>query len=740
MLRGLVLMNPTFGIVPWTNISTGMGGTGPHVDHHAIGFDSVGRLLDGNDGGVWRLNSTAPITWADLNNNLQITTYIGIATHPSDPNILYGGSQDNGTSKFEYPGGPGSPQLLNWNLKVGGDGGYVRVDPLNPQTVYHEFFGISLERSNNGGNTWFPATTGIGGFSNFYAPYVLDPANPSRLLFGSNKVYETLNGAANWTAVGPAFAFPSTIDTVAVAPTRYNTIYASSAGHVYVTFDHNNWVQRDLPVVATVSEIVVSPFNDQIAYAVLNSFSGVAGGHVYTTTNGGLNWTDISNNGTFPDVPTWAIAVDPGGPGTGDDILYAATDNGVLIGTNVGGGVYTWAPFADGLPNVQVHDLELNPYHSYLTAGTYGRGVWQIPITRVTALGPDRFGYTASVYPFEDNEIFGQPTTFVIIPGAGDSSVPVNLGANTFRFYDTPYTGNNQLYVSSHGLITFGAANPEWINTDLTTMGGGRPLTPAIAPLWSDWRKFDTTPMVLGQFDLLNPSGPRLILEWYNVGHYPDNTGLVNFQAILQLNTELNSGCITFNYRNLLYPGTVYTEGRISTVGIRDYGVQGPNRLLVSFNKLHAFVGSGEAIQICAPPAASVAPGKHASRRTAPGGAVEGSVPIAVLLGQVGKVVPGEGPSGVPGTGGGAGLATPSPWPAPPAAPLAPAFLAGSTGLSAPVAPSDQFFTAAGGRDRQPASPRSAADALGLEPFGLKAPVGADGLSENAPLPALTIQ
>jgi hypothetical protein len=57
----------------WTNISTGSNGHGPHADHHGIGFDASGRLLDGNDGGIWRLNSGSPVQWADLNGNLQIT-------------------------------------------------------------------------------------------------------------------------------------------------------------------------------------------------------------------------------------------------------------------------------------------------------------------------------------------------------------------------------------------------------------------------------------------------------------------------------------------------------------------------------------------------------------------------------------------------------------------------------------------------------------------------------------------
>ena len=41
---------------------------------------------------------------------------------------------------------------------TGGDGGYVWVDPTNPPTVYHEFWGVSVHRSDNGGQTWADIT------------------------------------------------------------------------------------------------------------------------------------------------------------------------------------------------------------------------------------------------------------------------------------------------------------------------------------------------------------------------------------------------------------------------------------------------------------------------------------------------------------------------------------------------------------------------------------------------------
>src|SRR5205085_4655577 len=93
-----------------------------------------------------------------------------------------------------------------WTLVRGGDGGLVRVDPSNPNTVYHTYFypyANFLERSDNAGSSWAGKTSGISTSdgAEFYPPYVIDAANASRLLFGTTRVYESTNRADSWTPI-----------------------------------------------------------------------------------------------------------------------------------------------------------------------------------------------------------------------------------------------------------------------------------------------------------------------------------------------------------------------------------------------------------------------------------------------------------------------------------------------------------------------------------------------------------
>jgi hypothetical protein len=373
----------TDGGSTWTNISTGASGTnGVHTDEHAIAFDANGKLIDGNDGGVWRLDNPTigSIQWTDLNTNLQVTQFIGIALNPTNPTLVLGGSQDNGTEL--------STGSSEWIAVRGGDGGFVQIDSSNPNTLYHTFSygGGFLERSTDGGATWSNATKGINTSdpADFYVPYVMDPSNSSRLILGTNRVYETTNRASNWSPISNpgsnGWTVSSTIDSLAIAASDGNTIYASAGGHIFVTFnDGATWHQRDIPGFSDhFQDLLVDPANNMTAYAVRDRFTGGSGGHVFMTTDGGQHWTDISGN--LPDVPTNTIALDPR-----THVLYIGTDAGVYA-SNDGG--TTWAPFAIGMPNVRVTQLVLNTTESVLAAGTFGRGVWEIGITRFLVTAP----------------------------------------------------------------------------------------------------------------------------------------------------------------------------------------------------------------------------------------------------------------------------------------------------------------------------------------------------------------
>jgi hypothetical protein len=213
--------------------------------------------------------------------------------------------------------------------------------------------------------------------------------------------------------------------------------------------------------------------------------------------------------------------------------------------------------------------------------------------------------YVAEATPFENNVLHpGDPGVMAmpfqgpldIDPGnpfvADENFGIINLMGNTFNFFGTTFTGNNQLFIDSEGMINFGGTESpnDFNNGDLSAF----PPEPTIAPLWTDYIKFPdpSGAEVLYKFD-----GNRLIIEWNQVQIFPATPRGITFQAILQLNTGATAGDITYNYIDL-NNGSFDTR-LATTTGIKDAGTQtGDGRVLEAFGTLDPLIGSGQAIRI----------------------------------------------------------------------------------------------------------------------------------------------
>jgi hypothetical protein len=145
----ITVVNPTCTSSPFMNL-THVYGCDPiaapshvHPDQHALayaiptsGSDSGNALLYfANDGGIYRalngfqgLNTGAcsgTNQFDDLNQNLgSMTQFVSFSQHPTDPNTLLGGTQDNGS-----PATSQATTSPSWINVLGGDGGYNAIDP-----------------------------------------------------------------------------------------------------------------------------------------------------------------------------------------------------------------------------------------------------------------------------------------------------------------------------------------------------------------------------------------------------------------------------------------------------------------------------------------------------------------------------------------------------------------------------------------------------------------------------------
>ncbi len=430
--------------VSWTDISSGTGGQGPHADHHASDFDTNGKYLDGDDGGIYRYDPVTNV-WTQLNGT---TTYLntiqfeGLGLHPTNPSVLLAGSQDNGEEM--YTG------TLSWTVVEGGDGGPVKFSKTNPSRVYHTApvasFGSSafFRRSDDGGTTWTSQVTGITDTASntqlFYTPFAVDPGNGDHVLFGATHLWETTNGGASWTALGAAFANP--IAAIGLAPSDPNTIYVSTNGNFWMTTNHGTtWTQHNLPVAGTIQDLLVFPTTPQSVMAVINGFT--TGGNVFGSPDGGVTWFNDTSN--LPNEPVWSIQMDAAVIGG----FYVGADDGVYKTTSGGA---SWTRFGTGLPNVQVYQIEYNPTLGILGAATHGRGVWEIStaavttvtnVTSTTANGTYGTGVVIPVQVTFSATVTVTGTPQLALNSGGTASYVSGSGTSTLTFNYTVLAGQN---------------------------------------------------------------------------------------------------------------------------------------------------------------------------------------------------------------------------------------------------------------------------------------------------------
>ena len=98
------------------------------------------------------------VSWTELNTNYVTTQFNHGSAYP-DGETFFGGIVNNGTWR-------GTTASTAWQSLLGGDGGYTAVDTLgdaNPanDVLFGAFTGLSIQKSTNGGATFFDAVTGI---------------------------------------------------------------------------------------------------------------------------------------------------------------------------------------------------------------------------------------------------------------------------------------------------------------------------------------------------------------------------------------------------------------------------------------------------------------------------------------------------------------------------------------------------------------------------------------------------
>ncbi len=408
-----------------SNFSSVMGNA--HVDHHSIWIDPTNpdRIFLGNDGGFY-WSTVGGGTWNKAL-TLDITQFYAGAIDPSNPARLLGGTQDNNTLVTS-----GSPS--GWSAILGGDGFYCAVHPTNPAILIAEWQfccgNTGPRRSTNSGSSWStPTGVTTGDRFNWSTPLVLNPLNPNVVLFGSHRVYRSLNNGVSYATISgdlttnntSSLLTYSTITTLDISAADTSVYYAGTDdGRVWRSTNRGgSWteISAGLPN-RWVTRVTADPLDPQVVYVTHSGFGmDETTPHLHRSSDRGTTWTPIA--GDLPDVPINDVVVDP----ADTQRLFVATDVGVYWTWDQG---TTWAPFGTGLPFTAVFDLTLHAPSRTLVAATHGRSQWKADLTQIpVAVAPPAAGPRVTLSAPAPNPSRGAARLTLDLPAPGQAEVSV---------------------------------------------------------------------------------------------------------------------------------------------------------------------------------------------------------------------------------------------------------------------------------------------------------------------------
>jgi hypothetical protein len=361
-------------------------GTAAHADVHVLVHTpgDPNELWCGCDGGVFlNRDPGGSGNFASQNNGLACLCCNFIAQHPTDPNILFTGLQDNGTARTAA--GP------IWSHVQDGDGGYCVINWANPNLVLVYANG-SVYRSDSGGtshDSWstqwkFPWAT-------MTQPIVGMPYNPASrgdanlVAVGAGLAVFVSNDFAHSWPASLGFSLPDgsgSVFTIALATTTQMFIGTTIGRAFRADWTGRSWsltrldqaTAGPLGLAGLIAEIAVDWADPSLASFYL-AFGGM-GDRRRVWRFDGSKWEARSGpagGNCLLNVEHNTLVVDRAAPSN----LYVGADIGVWHSPDQG---MSWKPWSNGLPAAPVFDLQIHPTQRLLRAATYGRGVFEIPL------------------------------------------------------------------------------------------------------------------------------------------------------------------------------------------------------------------------------------------------------------------------------------------------------------------------------------------------------------------------
>lgn len=277
-----------------------------HSDMHALWINpsNTNVMYVGTDGGIY-MSVDKGITW-QFNHGLPVGQFYHVAYDNKEPYNVYGGLQDNGSwmAPSAAPGGIGNG---NWD-RVGGGDGFWTVPDADGKTVYAEYQGGNMDRTNlsNMKSEYIqPQKTAKEEKLrwNWNTPIVTGAKNPKNLYVGAQYLYKSTDQGRNWKRIS---ADLTTND-------KKKQKQEESGG---LSSDNTSAENH-----CTIFNIAESPLDENLIWV------GTDDGNIQVTTNGGETWANVSMNVAKSGIANqaWVSSIEPSH--FDKNVVYATFEN-----------------------------------------------------------------------------------------------------------------------------------------------------------------------------------------------------------------------------------------------------------------------------------------------------------------------------------------------------------------------------------------------------------------------------
>jgi photosystem II stability/assembly factor-like uncharacterized protein len=393
-------------------------GESAHGDHHWAEFSPItGEFFLATDGGLYKTNNLTPANqqaivncydpsasstfqlgcyqfptkWEFVGNGMVTNEFYAIEVSKSNPDIVLGGAQDNGTVMLKN---------AKWQGVFSGDGFVPLIHPTNPNNFFVNVqFGPTVRTRDGGKNyTYVTAQLESDDQGNWYTPMALAESNPNTIIQARRmSVWRTTNQGDTWQVISnfpqgkfynqaTAMEINANGNTIWVARAtldssiRLNGVLEAAPFKLYLyktTNGGTTWTNMWSPQFpsARITDIALHPTNPNKIWVTFSAGYSPTNPNqskkVFYSADAGATWTNITEG--LPPAPVWTVAISAE---TYDDGVYVGTGMGVYYRDSRTG---RFIPYQNQqMPKgTIITDLKIHAPTRRIYAGTHGHGIWR---------------------------------------------------------------------------------------------------------------------------------------------------------------------------------------------------------------------------------------------------------------------------------------------------------------------------------------------------------------------------